>query len=656
MGKQVKQLYEFGPFRVDVVERLLLRESAPVPLPPKAFDTLLVLVRNSGHLLTKDELLKTVWPDTFVEENNLTQYVSAIRKVLGSGSNGQQYIETVPRIGYRFVARVKEVWDEDADLLVEEHTQYRVLIKEEEHEEEAECGDTVTRRPGLSLFPPASLRQRAVVFTVAASILLISLAAVFLIVNKGNKTENGEGARPAVRSIAVLPFKPLGPEGGVEEYIRIGMADALVTRLGKIEQLTVRPTSAIQKYMDLNQNPVAAGRELRVDSVLEGRIQKSEERVRVTMQLVQVQDGVSLWTEKFDAKFTDILTVQDRISDQVARVMTLRLTAREKEQLNKHGTGDSEAYQAYLKGRYFWNKRTSEGFKKAIEYFQQAIASDPSYAAAYSGLADCYNLSSEYEGFPPKEAFPRAREAATKALELDETLAEAHVSLAYTLTNYEWDWAGAEREFKRAIELNPNYATAHQWYGEFLMAMGRFDEARAALKRAQEIDPISPIINAEQGLPFYYARHYDQAIEQFHKALEIVPEFVPLRHYLYSAYIQKGMGEEALAEAIIIRNLTGASPEAIAALKEAYAESGIKGISHHEFAKFKERLRYTYVSPYSIAGYYARFGDKDQTFAWLERAYQERDRFLIFLKVDFWDNIRSDPRFTDLLRRMKLAP
>ena len=636
MSRQAKQLYEFGPFRLDAAERLLLRDGHPVSLTPKAFDTLLALVESSGHIVEKDDLMEKVWPDAVVEESTLAQNVFTLRRALDEGSSEHQYIETIPKHGYRFVAAVKEPGGEADALIVKKHTRSRIVTEEEEQ---------IIAHTGIATRLGWKLRLTVLVFVV----LLAGVSAA-LVVLRNSKTKDTETS-PAGRIIAVLPFKPISTEGR-DEYLELGMADALITKLSSINQVVVRSTNSVRKYAALEQDPIAAGQELKVDSVLEGSIQRLEDRLRVTARLVSVEDGASLWVYKCDQQCTDLFAVQDSISEQMAKALALKLTGEDKKLLAKRYTENAEAYQLYVKGRYFWNKRTGEGLKKAIDYFQQAIDRDPSYALAYAGLADSYNVLGSLGLITPQEEYTRVEAAAKKALEIDDTLSEAHNSLAWVRFD-QWDWSGAEREFKRAIELNPNYATAHQWYAEYLTAMGRFDEAIAEIHRAQQIEPASLIINTIVAQTYYDARQYDQAIEQCHKTLELDPNFELVYVYLGMAYTQKGMYQEAIAA---FKAKQSDPQKRLVPTGIIYAISGnqkeAKKALHQLIAMSIQR----YVSPYSIATMYASLGNRDQAFNLLEQEFNARSGALNFLKVDpYLDSLRSDPRFQDLLRRVGLA-
>ena len=645
MRYHANQLYEFGPFRLDATERLLLREGHPVPLTNKAFDTLLVLVENRGHIVEKDDMMQKVWPDTFIEESTLAQNVFRLRRALGEDSSDQQYIETVPKHGYRFVAAVRELRSDPAALILEKHTRSRIITEEEERisalpEVERVVRQALSRASGLRL-----------ITTLLVPFLLLTGVAAALIYFSKTKPKEIESPT-AAKVIAVLPFKPIGAEGR-DEYLELGMADALITKLSSINQVVVRSTNSVRKYTALEQDPITAGRELRVDSVLEGSIQRLEDRLRVTARLVRVQDGASLWVYECDQQCTDVFAVQDSISEQMAKALALKLTREEKKLLTKRYTENAGAYQLYERGRYFWNRRTEDGLKKAIEYFQQAIDQDPNYALAYAGLADSYNVLGSLGLITPKEEYTKVEAAAKTALEIDDALAEAHNSLAWVRFD-QWDWSGAEIEFRRAIELSPNYATAHQWYAEYLTAMARFDEAIAEIKRAQQLEPASLIINTIVAQTYLNARQYDQAIEQCHKTLELDSNFELAYIYLGLVYMQKGMYEEALAQFKKVKQL--GPPAMLQFTGLTYAMSGNREAAKRALHELLAMSKQRYISSYSIATLYANLGNRDEAFKLLEKEFNERSGSLIFLKVDSQlDNLRPDPRFRDLLRRVGLS-
>jgi DNA-binding winged helix-turn-helix (wHTH) protein/TolB-like protein len=656
MEDPITSSYEFGPFKVIPAERQLLRQGEPATLPPKAFDLLVILLRRNGHVVKKHDLLQMVWPDAFVEENNLNQYISLLRKTLSNGADGEHYIETIRGYGFRFTADVRYMPDETSTMLVHKRTRTHLVVREET-QERIMAGGAQEAVPSIqALGRAAAAGSRKLVFLGVSSATVLAAIVLVAFFLRGAREADQRAASPIIRSIAVLPFQSLDADRS-DDYLGLGIADSLITRLGQIRQLSVRPTSAIKQYEAGARDPAQIGRQLSVDAVLDGRFHRSGDQIRVTVQLINVKDRGLVWTGQFDQQLTNLLAVQDSISDQAAQAMKLQLSAWERERLAIRSTTDPEAYNDYLKGRFFWNKRTVEGYNSGIGYFQQAINLDHDYAPAYAGLADCYSLLSEYNGASPGESFAAAKQAANSALEIDESLAEAHTSLAYVLVNYQWDWNGAEREFKRALDLNPNYATAHQWYAEYLMAMGRPDEAQAELERALVIDPLSLIINAEQGLPFFARHDYDHAIEHFRRAIDLDPNFLMGHVYLRIAYEFSGQPEKAFAEMLAVATLNGRSLPAIPAMKEAYGCCGLAGVWKREVAHVQAQRRETYFSPYVIAQGYARVGDKDNALSWLEQAYKERDRYMIFLgreRDSYFASIRSDPRLVDLLRRMGL--
>ncbi len=458
--------------------------------------------------------------------------------------------------------------------------------------------------------------------------------------------------RSSFQSIAVLPFKPVVTQTR-DEVLEMGMADTLISKLSSLNQVVVRPINAVRKYAGLEQDAVAAGREQRVDIVLDGSIQKSADKIRVTVRLIKVADGSQLWTESFDEKFTDIFAVQDRVSARVVGLLAVKLTGPEQSLLAKRHTENPEAYELYLKGRYHLNRLTDDGFMKGREYFQQAIDKDPNYALAYAGLADAYNRLSGFNALSPAAGFPKARAAAVRALELDDRLAEAHTILGSVNLFYDWDWAGAERGFKRAIEINPGYADAHQMYGYFLVAMQRHDEALNEMKQAQELDPLSLEKLAAIGEVLYYRRDHDKAIEQYRKALEMDPNSGFSHWALARTYIEKSMYDDAIASLQRAIALSGDSPDEPASLSYAYARAGKIPEARRVMDELEKRAKRTYISPSVVAVMYAGLGDRDKAFALLDKACDERDSLLVFLKVEpSFDPLRSDARFERLLRRV----
>jgi TolB-like protein/Flp pilus assembly protein TadD len=457
----------------------------------------------------------------------------------------------------------------------------------------------------------------------------------------------------AIDSIAVLPFQNRSTETDTE-YLSDGLAESLVYRLSQLPNLRVSPTSSAFRYKGKEMDPVKVGQELGVRAVLSGRIVQRGDNLTISAELVDVRDNALLWGEQYDRKMSELLATQREIAREIVEKLKLKVSGNE-QGLAKHYTESNEAYQLYLKGRFYWDKRTPKALKKGAEYFDQAIEKDPSFALAYAGLADCYVVPAN--PLPPREAMPKAKAAAMRALELDETLAEAHTSLGRVLAAYEWNWTSAEKEFKRAIELNPRYAIAHQWYGGLLEETGRRNEAIAERKRAQELDPLSLVINFELGVAFFYSRDYDKAIEQFQKTLELDPNFPPPHVFLPAAYEQKGMYREAMAEFKRANPQLGGPESSLTkgGLGRLYAILGKKNEARTELDELKQLAAQKYVPATSIALIYASLGEKDEAFAWLEKGYEEHAFQMQWLGVEpRWDSLRSDLRFADLLRRVGL--
>ncbi|HEY8227785.1 MAG TPA: protein kinase [Pyrinomonadaceae bacterium] len=466
----------------------------------------------------------------------------------------------------------------------------------------------------------------------------------------------GRSMEASIDSIAVLPFENRSVDAETE-YLSDGLAESLIYRLSQLPNLRVTPTSVAFRYKDKQADALKAGNELGVSAVLVGRIIQHGDNLTISAELVDVRHNKLLWGEQYDRKMSDLLTTQREIAREIVEKLRLKVSGEEKG-LAKHYTESNEAYQLYLRGRFYWNKRTEEGMQKSLDYFQQAIERDPKFALAYSGLADAYDLLGAADasgGMRPNEAMPKAKAAALRALEIDDSMAEPHVSLAHVKYYYDRDWATAEREYKRAIELNPNYPTAHQWYAVYLMSAGRFDEAVAENRRAQELDPLSLPINMTLGWVFLNARQYDRSIEQLRKTLEMDSNFLLAHHRLGLVYEQQRKYDEAIAEFKQVINLSAGKPLGIAALARAYALSGKRAEAQKGLVELQELSRQRYVSSVSIAQIYAALDDKDQAFAWLDKAEKENDANLARFKVDpRFDSLRSDPRFADLVRRLSL--
>lgn len=593
MNGQTHYVYEFGPFRLNPPERLLLRGRSAVSLTPKVFDTLAALVQNSGHVVSKDELMKEIWPDTNVEEANLTQNVSMLRKVLDPHHQGSSYIETVPKRGYRFIAKVRKISQESIRLVGQQDN------------------------------------SRLAAEQVARS------------------------ASQSIQSLAVLPFANTSADPNAE-YLSDGITESLINNLSQLPELRVMARSAVFRYKGREVDPHDVGRELNVRAVLAGRVLYLGNKLIIRAELIDVSEGSQIWGEQYDREPLDIIAVQEEISREISEKLRLRLTSQQKKLLIKRHTENTEAYHAYLKGRYYWNKRTEEGFKKGIEYFRQAIKEDPNHALAYAGLADCYNLLNSYGVLPPNESAPIIKAMTEQALQIDDMLAEAHASLGHVKMMHDWDWPGAEGEFRRAIELNPNYATAHHWYALYLRAMGQFEESLEEIRQAQRLDPLSLIINTVIATHFFYSRQYDKAIEQCCETLELNPNFHVAYCVIGGAYTQQGMYREAIADLQKAISLSP-GPEGLTLLGYTHAVAGHRAEARKVLNGLKKLSQRRYVEPASIALIYTGLGEREQAFKWLRRAYEHRNELLVMLKVDpRLDALRSDPRFTKLLRRVGL--
>lgn len=657
---QSNSFFEFGPFVIDEARRRLLRGGETVSLTKKEFETLLVLVRGDGRVVEKDELMEAVWPDTHVEEGNLAVHVSKLRGKLGRREDGEPYIETETGHGYRFTALIREV--EEFDLVIRKRTRSHITTHEieetdgpaplaiDEGQRSAMPAQLATHS-GHALTSPAATRTasqekpftRRGALAMAAVLVVIALAGA-LAYRKYNASKPAATVA-SVHSIAVLPLRALNaPDEDV--YLGLGIADNLVSRLGNQRRIIVRPTSAVAKYEGKDQDVTAIGRALQVDAVLAGNFQRSGDRLRVFVQLVNVQNGSVLWARTFDEKLTDTLVLQDAIAEEMTSALVPNLNSAEREQLAKRPTDNAEAYQLYLKGRYLWNKRGGENVNKAIDYFKQAVALDPGFALAYVGLSDCYGTGP----WPASEA----ESAVRRALELDDTLAEAHASLGFIKIFQHWDWQGAEAEMRRSIELNPNYATAHEWYATCLELERRFAEADRELQLALALDPLSLPINADICELRFFQHDYDAAIKQCRQTLEMDPGFESAQVTLSETYLQEESEGAPPDEFFKFLQIAGPAQKDHPYVK-AYGAHGMRGLLN---AKLSEVLVLSEKPGVleMVARRYAQLGDKEQTLQWLHRGYEQHTFLLPFINdVPAYDQLRSDPRFVDIVRHIGLA-
>jgi len=639
------QIYEFGPFRVDARKRLLLCDGNPVRLSAKAFEILTVLLEEQGSLVEKDYLMRRVWPDAVVEENNLTVNVSALRKALSEVPGEHRYVVTVPGRGYQFVADVKRQDDGPEAPNGRKDDSTSNLISQSKSDLNAING---VRDAPLSSVDQHKVQGHRYPLWLLSTFLLVGLIVVAYFAYL--RSFSGR-SKAGVTAIAVLPFANNTGDPSTD-YLSNGIPESLINSLSKLQGVKVIARSSTLKYrgaeVDLNE----VARNLGVQAILTGRVTQRDDNLSVHVELVNTSDKTQIWGEQYDRKLSDLLEIQRDITREIVEKLRLKVTGENKEP-TKHYTENNEAYQLYLKGRFHWNKRNAEALHKSISYFEQAIAKDPGFALAYAGLADSYVVPANR--LAPRDAMPKAKAAAMRALELDESLAEAHTALARVFAAYDWDWTNAEKEYKRAIELDPSYAIAHQWYGGYLSVMGRSNEATAERKHALELEPLSLTINFELGLGYYYDRDYDRAIEQFQKTLELDQKFPAVNNFLPAAYEQKGMFREAIAGFQKSASLSGGGELTLskAGLGHVYAVTGKRVDAQLMLDDLKRLSGQEYLPSTSIALIYTGLGKKDQAFAELQQGYEQRAFQMQWLKLDpRWDSLRSDPRFHDLIRRM----
>lgn len=451
--------------------------------------------------------------------------------------------------------------------------------------------------------------------------------------------------------IAVLPFRCLS---GQDEILGLGLADALITRLSNLKQVRVRPTSSVLRYRDLRDDLTVVGSELKVDALVDGVFQRVGEQIRVSVQFIRVVDGVTLWAAKFDERITNIFSIQDSISEQVAAALAVKMSGDEQRQLRKNYTANTEAFQHFIRGRYFWNQRTFEGLKKSMSSAEQAIALDPTYAPAYVGMADCYNLLAGHGGLAPKDTFPKARAAAKLALEIDPQLAEAYASLAFINYRFDWRFDDSEQNFLRAIELKPNYSTAHHWYGEALASAGRFEESLTVLQRSQEYDPLSLPISTDLAQTLYFGRRYEDCEAQLRKTLEMDPKFIRAHIFLGATLEHMQRYDEAIESLMLAVELSKQNAFAVSALGHVYASMGEMGPALETLRLLKQQASEQYCSPYNIAMVYAGLGDKENSLALLEEGVEARDVWMVWLPVTArFDFLRGDERFAKVLAQVR---
>src|SRR5713226_1489804 len=642
------RVVRFGIFELDVRSGELWKHGHKVRLEGQPVQVLICLLESPGELVTREELHRKLWPaDTFVNfEHGLNAAIKRLRQALSDSADNPRFVQTLPRRGYRFIAPIQAA-AVNAEVSAAGNASSDAL-------------EIATRDlPEVQDHDPVDLSEKTVVFERVRWPLAWKISGIALLLAFGILTvwilRRGSHTSPVIRSLAVLPLENLSSDAS-QDYFSDGMTDQLITELGQISELRVISRTSIMTYKGAHKPLPQIARELNVDAVVEGTVLRSGEQVRITVQLILAAADKHLWAQSYEGDLGDTLALQKQVARSIAEQIRIELTPHEQAVLKNAKRVNPEAYEAYLKGRYFWNKRTADGLKKAADYFNQAIEKDPNYAQAYAGLADSYALLGDWEYgiLAPKEAYPKAKAAATKALELDSALGEAHISLAFCLDGFDWDWESAGREFRRGIELNPGYATGHQWFAWHLTALGRNDEAVAEIKKAESLDPLSLIISADLAEELLIAHRYDEAITQSRKTMDLDPRFAVAHYELGQAFVQKHMYNEAVAELQKAIALSGGSTTCTSNLAYAYAVSGMRNEAVRILNDLKNRSNHGVSNAPEIALIYVGLDEKDQAMAWLEKAYAERFNPGILLRPAF-DPLRSDPRFQDLLRRIGLS-
>ena len=634
MPSLISSLYAFGDFRVDPQNRVLMRAEEPVALTPKGFDVLLVLVRSGGRIVSKEELMQAVWPDSFVEESNLTQTVFMLRKALGETAK-QKYILTVQGRGYRFGPEVSTVQPSNSEL-----PEIPAVVAGPE---------PVGRTEETLVQSKASGRRRA--WVLALLVILVIGIAIWLY-----RPFQRAKAAPPLRSIAVLPLDNFSGDPSQEFFVD-GMTDELITDLAKVSSLRVISRTSVMRYKGTKKELPQIARELNVDGIIEGSVTRSGGRVRITAQLINASTDRHLWAEAYEREAGDVLKLQSEVARAIAQQVQAQLTPQEQARLGSAQTVNLEAYEAYLKGRYYLSTQYSsgEGLKLSKTYFEEAIQKDPGFARGYSGLADSYVWMALFHQIPPADAYRLATEAISRSRELNDTVGEIHDTLGLLKWRFEWNWAAAEQEFNQAITMAPSYSCGHEDRATYLSFLGRRSEALAGVKNSREIDP-GPSSAMTEVAAYYQLRDYENLIEASKRGMASNPQE-------WTAYSNLGVGYEGtgkMAEAIAAYKkaveLSKGDQDAFASLAHAYAATGKRSEAEKILRDLQRQSKTTYVSPYLIATVFAGLGQNDQAFEYLNKAYDDHSLDLSWqIKADLrLDSLRSDSRFQDLLRRIGL--
>ena len=639
-AEQAHKRLRFDVFEMDLRAGELRKHGMQVRLQKQPFQVLATLLEHAGVVVTREELQKGLWPaDTFVDfDHGLNKTINKIREALGDSAESPRFVETVARRGYRFLAEVKDV--DGGSVAVPTHG--TEPPSSPQHTDVAKtASDSVTEQQNAP-----SLPWRGLGAVLAVGLVILAAWALYL---------RNRPSSSLIRSLAVLPLESLSGDAS-QDYFADGMTDELITDLGQISALRVISRTSVMSYKRVRKPLPEIARELNVDGVVEGTVLRSGNQVRITAQLIKASDDKHLWAHSYEGDFRDALALQNQVARSIAEEIRINVSPREQSELKSVKVVNPQAYESYLKGRFFWNKRTADGLKVAAAYFNQAVEEDPSYPQAYSGLADTYALLGDwqYAVMTPKEALPKAKAAAIKALELDNNLGEAHNSLAFCLDGFDWNFSAAEKEFQRAIELNPSYATAHHWYAWHLSLLGRNGEAISEMKKAKDLDPLSLIISADLAELLLIAHSYDESIQQSRRTIEMDANFALAHNQLAQAYIQKHMLDEAVTELQKATKLSGGSPTFTANLARAYAAMGRRNEAIELLDDLRKHSSPGYSDASEIAAVYVALGDSDRAMIWLEKGFEERFNPSVLLRPGF-DLIRSDPRFQNLLRRIGLG-
>jgi TolB-like protein/DNA-binding winged helix-turn-helix (wHTH) protein/Tfp pilus assembly protein PilF len=656
------RIVRFGLFEVDLEACELRKKGLRIKLQDQPLHILRVLIERPGEIVSREELRHRLWqPDTFVDfDHSLNTAMMRLREVLGDSSENPRFIETVPRKGYRFVAPVHQIRpDAPTDVVGTQEGNQATLppgsgSKESKELYRIAVDETTLRTTWVKKSYQISLFHALVI--VGVLVLLTTIASSLFFRARPGGIFSYAPSKP-ITSLVVLPMENLSGDKS-QEYFADGMTDELIASLARISSIRVLSRTTAMEYKDSHESLGKIARDLGVDAVVEGTVLRSGDRVRITAELIQVSTDRHLWADTYESPLDDVLTLQNRVASAIVEQIRIQLTSQDKTRLASRRLVKPEAYEDFLKGLFYWNKRSREDLVKAIDYFQSAIVKDPQYALAYAGLADCYGiLGAAIVGTVPTiEVAPKAEAAAMKAVELDDSLAETQTALATVQFNYKWDWKAAERGFRRAIELNPNYATAHQRYSLYLTAMGRRSESLQEMERARSLDPLSVSMNFSLGWRLYMAREYDRAVVQLNDAIEMDPTFVLPHIVLGQAYEQKGDYAKAIAELEKTAIMSHRSPPVIATLGHVYAGAGRLGEAHKILEELQSEAQTGYVSPFYVALVYAGLKDQSHTMEWLDKAYADRSNSMVFANVDpRFDGLRSDQRFQHLLERMNFV-